>query len=49
MAALLALRRARASEYEAEHNGFGGESNGGSDSETGIPDLESKSTGKDTS
>jgi len=49
MGALLALRRVRASEYEAEHGGFGGESNGDSDSETGFPDLESKSTGKDTS
>jgi len=49
MVALLAFRRARASEYEAEHGGFGAESNGGSDSETGIPDLESKSTGKETS
>ncbi|CUS06896.1 unnamed protein product [Tuber aestivum] len=49
MAALLALRQARASEYEAEHGGFGGESNSDSDSEMGIPDLESKSTGKDIS
>ena len=48
MATLLALRRARASEYEAEH-AFGSDSNGDWDSETGIPDLESKSTGKDTS
>ena len=49
MAALLALQRARASEYEAEDCGFGGESNGDSDSETSIPDLESKSTSKDSS
>ena len=39
MAALLTLRRVRASEYEAEHGGFSGESNCDSDSETGIPDL----------
>jgi len=31
MVALLAFWRARASEYEAEHGGFGAESNGGSD------------------
>jgi len=49
MGALLSFRQARASEYEAEHCGFGGESNGDSDSETGFPDLESKSTGKVTS
>jgi len=49
MAALLASARARASEYEAEHGGFSGESNDGSDSETDIPNPESKSTRKDTS
>ena len=32
-----------------KHGGFGSESNSDSDSETSIPDLESKSTGKDTS
>jgi len=49
MPAFLALRRARAPECEAEHSGFGGESSSDSDSETGIPDLESKSTGGCTS
>ncbi|KAG0643665.1 P-loop containing nucleoside triphosphate hydrolase protein [Tuber brumale] len=49
MAALLASARARAAEYEAEHGGPSGESDDDSDSETGIPDIESKSTQKDTS
>ncbi|RPB01093.1 P-loop containing nucleoside triphosphate hydrolase protein [Choiromyces venosus 120613-1] len=49
MAALLASARARAAEYEAEHGDSSGESDDDSDSEIGIPDLESKSTRRDTS
>ncbi|CUS13125.1 unnamed protein product [Tuber aestivum] len=49
MAALLASARARAAEYEAAHGGPSNKSDDDSDSEIGIPDLEARSTRKDTS